>query len=99
MHRLALVVGCTLSVSCATWTELGPKGAGRVSGIVATDVNHVWVATPGGGVWKSSDGGANFTWAGNYGLGDFTDVALALDRNDPSRMYLRAWSGFLVSTD
>jgi hypothetical protein len=101
MRRLSIFVAI-LSIAGpagAAWTELGPKHAGRVSGIVATDADHLWVATPGGGVWKSSDGGASFTWAGNYGLGDFTAVHLALDRNDPSRLYLRTWSGFLVSTD
>jgi hypothetical protein len=89
-------LGCTAS---GTWTELGPQFAGRVSAIVATTASNVWVATPGGGVWKSTDGGATFTWAGNYALGDFTAVHLALDRNDPSRMYLRTVSGVLVSTD
>jgi hypothetical protein len=100
MSTLALLVVIVLGVGCAgTWTELGPNGAGRVSAIVALDANQVWVATPGGGIWKSRDGGATFTWAGNSGLGDFTAVHLALDRTDSSRMYLRTWSGFLVSTD
>ena len=100
LPRLVLVVllGCAAS-ACSTWTELGPKFAGRVSAIVAPSASDVWVATPGGGVWKSPDGGATFTWAGNYGLGDFSAVHLALDRNDPSRMYLRTYSGVLVSTD
>jgi hypothetical protein len=95
----ALLLGCAVSACGPTWTELGPKYAGRVSAIVATSASNVWVATPGGGVWKSTDGGATFTWAGNYALGDFTAVHLALDRNDPSRMYLRTVSGMLVSTD
>ncbi|HYU09522.1 MAG TPA: hypothetical protein VEK77_09090 [Gemmatimonadales bacterium] len=92
---LVALHGC----ATATWTELGPMYAGRVSAIAATDVNHVWVATPGGGVWKSGDGGTTFAWAGNYGLGDFTAVHLAVDRNDASRLILRTWSGVLVSTD
>ncbi len=95
----ALLCCFVLPLSGDTWTELGPKFAGRVSAIAATNANNVWLASPGGGVWKSTDGGANFTWAGNYGLGDFTAVHLALDRNDPTRMYLRTWSGVLVSTD
>jgi hypothetical protein len=82
-----------------TWTELGPRSSGRVSAIAVKDAAHIWVASPGGGVWKSSNGGANWTWAGNFGLGDFTALDLALDRNNPNRMYLRAWSGLLVSTD
>jgi hypothetical protein len=95
----AILIGFFASACSSTWTELGPKSAGRVSAIVATNASNVWVATPGGGVWKSTDGGATFTWAGNYGLGDFTAVHLALDRNDPSRIYLRTFSGVLVTTD
>ena len=69
MRRLTIVAVlccCAFRLFGGSWTELGPKFPGRVSAIVATDVNHLWVATPGGGVWKSSDGGTNFTWAGNY---------------------------------
>jgi len=101
MRSTAALLAVLFLGACATgtWTELGPKWAGRVSAIAATDVNHLWVATPGGGVWRSTDGGTTFSWAGNYGLGDFTAVNLAIDRNDSSRMYLRTWSGVLVSTD
>jgi hypothetical protein len=81
------------------WNELGPRSSGRVSAIVAADANHLWAASPGGGVWKTTDGGAHWSWAGNYGLGDFTAVDLAFDRNAPNRLYLRTWNGFLVSTD
>ena len=73
MRRFCLVLLATaLPAFASTWTELGPKYPGRVSAIAASDAAHVWVATPGGGVWKSSDGGATFTWAGNYALGDFS---------------------------
>ncbi len=82
-----------------TWTELGPRSSGRVSTIAATDVQHIWAASPGGGVWKSVDGGSHWNWAGNYGLGDFTALDLEFDRNDANRLYLRTWNGFLVSTD
>lgn len=96
---LAVFLVSAASACAGTWTELGPKFAGRVSAIAATSASHVWVAAPGGGVWKSTDGGATFAWAGNYGLGDFTAVHLALDRNNPSRMLLRTFSGVLVSDD
>lgn len=82
-----------------TWQELGPRSSGRVSAIAVSDMQHIWAASPGGGVWKTADGGAHWVWAGNYGLGDFTALDLAFDRNDPERLYLRTWNGFLVSTD
>ncbi len=82
-----------------TWVERGPNGSGRITGLVATDVNHLWAASPGGGVWKSADGGATWEWAGNRGLTDYTVLDLALDRNDPTRMFLQTWNGFWVSID
>lgn len=82
-----------------TWVELGPRSSGRVSAIAVADIEHVWVASPGGGVWKSTDGGSHWIWAGNYGLADFTTLDLEFDRNDSNRLYLRTWNGFLVSTD
>jgi Ni/Co efflux regulator RcnB len=82
-----------------TWMELGPRSSGRVSAIAVTDWEHLWAASPGGGVWKTADGGAHWIWAGNYGLGDFTALDLEFDRNAPNRLYLRTWNGFLVSTD
>jgi hypothetical protein len=82
-----------------TWQELGPRSSGRVSAIAVSDMQHIWAASPGGGIWKTADGGSHWSWAGNYGLGDFTALDLAFDRNDPDRLYLRTWNGFLVSTD
>jgi|SRR5579872_960992 len=82
-----------------TWIELGPRSSGRVSAIAVADAQHLWAASPGGGVWKTVDGGAHWAWAGNYGLADFTALDLAFDRNDSNRLYLRTWNGFLVSTD
>lgn len=102
-YRIIFLMVCLLSMaSCVpagTWLERGPRASGRVSAIAATDLNHLWAASPGGGVWKSTDGGSNWEWSGNYGLGDFTALDLALDRNDSSRMFLRTWNGFWVSTD
>lgn len=99
---VALISGI-LSLSPApptrTWLELGPRSSGRVSAIAVQDLQHIWAASPGGGVWKTADGGAHWTWAGNYGLGDYTALDLAFDRNEPNRLYLRTWNSFLVSTD
>ncbi len=107
MHAVKLIVLSSavfaglflLPPSPHTWSELGPRSSGRVTAIVATDVNHLWAASPGGGVWKSTDAGAHWVWAGNYGMGDFTVLDMAVDRQTPSRMYLRTWNGFWVSTD
>lgn len=61
-----------LSVA-ASWVELGPKsftytsgwnpGVGRVTSVAVTpsNTNIIYVSSPGGGIWKTSNGGT--TWA------------------------------------
>lgn len=78
------------------WTALGPApintfgtfSTGRITGIAAhpTDANTIYVATAGGGVWKTVDGGVN--WA------PLTDTqatlfmgAIALAPSDPNIVY------------
>lgn len=57
------------------WTNMGPTkatsdnsvaGVGRVNCIAfhPTDPNTMWAGTPAGGLWKTTDGGAN--WTTNY---------------------------------
>jgi hypothetical protein len=99
LSLVVLLGGTQLQLGARTWVELGPRSSGRVSAIAASDVNHLWAASPGGGVYKTVDAGAHWMWAGNYGLGDYTALDLLRDRNNPGRMYLRTWNGFLVSTD
>jgi photosystem II stability/assembly factor-like uncharacterized protein len=61
-----------LSTSAA-WTELGPRswtrttgwnpGVGRVTNVAVnpTNTNNIYVSSPGGGIWKTVDGGTNWT--------------------------------------
>ena len=102
--KTAVVVLFALAVLAAptsdgSWRELGPHFSGRVSAIAVRNANEMWAASPGGGVWKSTNGGANWSWAGNYGISDYIALDLAFDRQHPERLYLRTWNGFLVSTD
>ena len=63
--------GPSASLNTSTWTALGPAslqtGGGLVSGRVAglavdpTDSNTIYSAAAGGGVWKTTDGGSNWT--------------------------------------
>src|SRR5581483_8997071 len=82
-HLEARVV---LSLSTATWTDIGPGSStltsgqveapiangqipgggavsGRVTGIAAdpTNASIIYLATAGGGVWKTTDGGSNWS--------------------------------------
>src|SRR5947209_2635455 len=53
------------------WTALGPEpvvafgnlSTGRITAVAAhpTDANILYVATAGGGVWKTADGGVDWT--------------------------------------
>ena len=55
------------------WTSLGPSittggynGLGRINCVAfhPTNENIIWVGSPGGGLWKSTDGGNN--WSTNF---------------------------------
>ncbi|WP_257386789.1 WD40/YVTN/BNR-like repeat-containing protein [Tahibacter caeni] len=78
------------------WTNLGPSrmssgpmDSGRVSAIAThpDNSNIVYVASAGGGVWRSLDAGASWK-AMTDTLGSLGTGALALDANLPNRLYL-----------
>ena len=82
------------------WIELGPRpiqgeywsgganGAGRVSGIAVDprDGDVVYMAAAGGGVWKTTDGGANWVPLGDQ-LSSLASGALAIDPILPDVVY------------
>ena len=67
------VVETMQSIEVQNWNELGPMSAGNTSGwsshigritsigIDKSNENHLLVATPSGGIWKSTDGGDDWT--------------------------------------
>ena len=66
----------------------GPPGGGTVQAIAIDPVtsNTLYVGAEGGGVHKSTDGGA--TWTGvNSGLTDTLVTALAIDPDTPTTLY------------
>ncbi len=91
------------SLPTATWTALGPTGtvtngdwggAGRVNFIRFDPVNSniMWTASPLGGLWKSVDGGIN--WTTNT---DFLPIVgcsdIAIDPSNTQIMYLATGDG------
>jgi photosystem II stability/assembly factor-like uncharacterized protein len=85
-----------LASGTLNWTSLGPQpvtneywsgnanASGRASSIVMdpTDSNTLYIATAGGGVWKTSDGGS--TWAPlTDQLSSLASGALAIDPQNP----------------
>ncbi len=83
------------------WSFIGPQfsntlsGAGRLNFVRfhPTDPNTIFVGSPSGGLWKSTDGGNNWTTNTdklNHVIG-CTDIAI--DPNNPNIMYLATGDG------
>jgi len=94
-------------VSNADWSLVGPvtlpvsdigfyPGMGRVNVVAfnGTDVNTMYVGTPSGGIWKTTDGGSSWTPKGdefpNMGVSD-----IVINPTNPNILYLATgdWDG------
>ena len=111
----------TIQLSTTAWTAIGPAPlnstdatgnvSGRSTGIAAhpTDPNTIYVAPAGGGVWKTTNGGTNWT-----ALTDIQSTlsmgAVAIARTNPMLIYAGTGEannsgdsnfgrGILISTD
>jgi hypothetical protein len=93
-----LLIGCPTP---STWSERGPSAGGRLSAIVAADAKGtvLLAASPGGGVWRSVDGGSTWTFPAQYGLGDNSAVLLEWDAITPGRLFLLTWNGLYATTN
>ncbi|HEX4376234.1 MAG TPA: hypothetical protein VHZ99_03670, partial [Steroidobacteraceae bacterium] len=82
-----------------TWTQIGP-GPGSVEAqiVVSPTTRAIYVATNGGGVLKSTDGGFRF-FESNAGLGTRQIQQLAIGVNDPTILYAGAVDALYVSHD
>ncbi|KAA3597878.1 MAG: hypothetical protein DWQ06_12320 [Calditrichaeota bacterium] len=90
----------TNQINTANWTEMGPlgnvfypngdsHGAGRVDCIAVdpNDYNTIWVGTPSGGLWKTTNNGQNWTTMTD----DFPTLGISwilIDPNDTNIMYI-----------
>jgi hypothetical protein len=84
-----LNIGPTKADHLINYYTLYVTDSGRVNGIV-TDPYHpdtIYVAFSGGGLWKSSDGGA-FWQAKTETLGSLSVGAVAMDPKDANTLYL-----------
>ncbi|MCA1816133.1 MAG: glycoside hydrolase, partial [Acidobacteria bacterium] len=89
-----------LSVNASAWTPLGPlpttpkfqnnwgKTSGRINAIAVKpdDANVVLVGASTGGVWRSTDGGANFAPASDAQV-DLSVASIAFALSNPSIVY------------
>ena len=89
------------STSNSNWIELGPintpiilsngkkRGNGRINCIAFDpfDKNIIWVGSPGGGLWKSTDGGNS--WSTNTDNLPVIGVSyIAINPTNPQEMYI-----------
>lgn len=100
-YVLFLILSISLMGCHATWSERGPAVGGRLSAIVSADPagTVLIAASPGGGVWRSTDGGSTWRFPGQYGLGDNSGVHLEWDQATPGRLFLLTWNGLYATTN
>ena len=97
--------------SAANWVSLGPintpiilsngkkRGNGRVNCIAfdPIDTNIIWVGSPAGGLWKSVDGGSN--WTTNTDDLPVIGVShIAIDPSDNQTMYIVTGDAYATDT-
>ncbi len=94
---LSLISGCTEG----TWHDRTPIDGGRLSALVASpdDSNVLIAGTPGGGIWRTRDGGANWTQPEGYALADFTILDLQWDKVVSGRLLACTPSDVYASLD
>src|SRR5215831_4693608 len=88
----------TMQLSTVAWTAIGPAPlnssqttgnvSGRITGIAAhpTDVNTIYITPAGGGVWKTTNGGTNWT-ALTDTQSTLSMGAVAIARSNPLVIY------------
>ncbi len=85
----------------ANWTSLGPNssgggygGVGRINCVAfhPTDANTFWVGSPGGGLWKTTNGGTSWT-SNTDDLPVLGVSSIVIHPTDPNIMYLGTGDG------
>ncbi|MBK8372384.1 MAG: fibronectin type III domain-containing protein [Saprospiraceae bacterium] len=89
------------NVVTANWTNLGPNttsggyaGLGRINCVAfhPTNSNIMWVGSPGGGLWKTTDGGNN--WTTNFDNAVVLGVSsIVVHPTTPNIMYIATGDG------
>jgi photosystem II stability/assembly factor-like uncharacterized protein len=89
----------TFSIENNTWTSIGPEGAGvRTMVIDPKTPTTLYVGTWGGGVFKTTNGGENWS-AASTGLTDRVIYSLAIDPMSPNNIYAMTQSIIFKSTN
>jgi Sortilin, neurotensin receptor 3, len=95
------------------WTELGPWGWNRTSGwnpgtgrlsalaVNPANQNNIYAGSPGGGIWKTINGGTNWTPLTDNNTTWMSIFALAIDPANTNRIYAgtSGSAGVIISAD
>ena len=75
-------------ISRNSWTQIGPPGAGTVNGLAidSTNPSRMFLASPGGGIWKSVDEGNTWAPVDDY-LASMAVTAIVYHPRNPQIMY------------
>jgi photosystem II stability/assembly factor-like uncharacterized protein len=97
-----IILGLSLTLTCLSGgavASIGPWG-GTILNVVVDprDTHTVYVGTKGGGVFKSTNGGANWSEA-NVGITNRYILSLALDPSNSSTVYAGTQVGVFKSID
>ncbi|OQP68613.1 T9SS type A sorting domain-containing protein [Niastella populi] len=94
-----------------TWTELGPQnwtytsgwnpGVGRITSVAIHPANHavIYVSSPGGGIWKSTNSGASWTPLVDFTSPDWMNIFnLCIDPLNQSVVYAAVQGGGVIKS-
>jgi photosystem II stability/assembly factor-like uncharacterized protein len=92
------------------WTEKGPfawnrtsgwnPGVGRITaiGVAPSDTNTIYITSPGGGLWKTSNGGANWIPLTDYSNSLLNLYAVCVHPADPQTVYAGSAGGTVIKS-
>lgn len=95
------------TISAVNWTLVGPStqpvsnigyypGMGRINTVAfnGTNIDTMYIGSPGGGIWKTTNGGSTWTPKGDYN-GNLGVSHIVINPTTPSTLYLATgdWDG------
>ncbi|HEX9462932.1 MAG TPA: hypothetical protein VGB82_10070, partial [Alphaproteobacteria bacterium] len=93
--RALNAVGEAAGIGRNSWTWLGPGNiGGRITTILVhpADPNRIWINNPGGGIWKTTNGGESWAPVDDF-LANLVVSAMAMSPTDTNLMYAGTGGG------
>jgi|GEM_PF-584664 len=97
----------TLNAAAGAWTEMGPfswtrttswnPGVGRITSIAVSPSNNniIYITSPGGGVWKSTQGGNQWTALSDHSSSMMNMFSVAVHPTNPDLVFTGSNGGIL----